>query len=182
MLTELQKRKLTLAFHHNDLDHDGYLARNDYEEYAKRICKALGFAPGSPEHDAIFAQTVAAWDTDVLRTFDRDGDKRVSLEEHLAAYDVSLNDPALHNRLMTEYASSVLKLWDRDGDGKLSSADYATLLGCYGVPAKMASGAFEHLDRDGDGYLSTGECLKGVEEFFLSDDPDAPGNWLIGPY
>lgn len=182
MLTELQKRKLTVLFHHHDMDNDGYLARDDYAEYARRVCEALGFAPGSAEYDAVHTQTLAAWDTDVLRAFDRDGDNRVSLEEHLEAYDVSINDPVLHNQLLTEYANSLLKLWDRDGDGRLSSADYMALLGCYGVPEEAAREAFEHLDSDGDGYLSTEECLQAIEEFHFSDDPDAPGNWLLGPY
>jgi len=182
MLTELQKRKLTVLFHHHDMDNDGYLARDDYEEYARRLCEALDLAPGSPEYDAVHTQTLAAWDTDVLKAFDKDGDNRVSLEEHLASYDVSINDPVLHNQLQTEYANSLLKLWDRDGDGRLSGAEYAALLGCYGVPEEAAREAFGHLDRDGDGYLSTEECLEAIEEFYLSDDPDAPGNWMVGPY
>jgi Ca2+-binding EF-hand superfamily protein len=182
MLTELQKRKLTALFYHHDMDKDGYLARDDYEEYARRMCDALGFAPGSPEHDAVYTQTLAAWDTNVLSAFDKDGDNRVSLEEHLAAYDVSINDPVLHKQLQSEYANSLLQMWDRDGDARLSAAEYVALLGCYGIPEDVAQGAFEHLDQNGDGYLSTEECRKAVEEFFLSNDPEAPGNWLIGPY
>ena len=182
MLTELQKRKLTVLFHHHDMDNDGYLTRDDFEEYARRVCEELELVPGSADYDTVYTQTLAAWDTDMLSAFYRDDDNRVSLEEHLAAYDISINDPALHKRLQTEFANSLVKLWDRDGDGRLSSAEYAALLGCYGVPEEAAREAFAHLDWDGDGYLSTEECLKAVEEFFLSDDPDAPGNWLLGPY
>ena len=36
-------------------------------------------------------------------------------------------------------------------------------------------------DRDGDGYLVREELLQNVEEFYGSDDPGAPGNWLVGP-
>jgi Ca2+-binding EF-hand superfamily protein len=182
MLTDLQKRKLTVLFHLQDMNHDGYLARDDYEEYAQRLCAGLGLAPGSPEHDAMVAQTLAAWDNAVLSAFDRDGDNRISLQEHLASYDVSLNDPVMHKQLVTQYATSVLKLWDRDGDGKLSGAEWVAVLGCYGVPDKTGRVSFEHLDRDRDGHLSTEEILKAVEEFYLSDDPDAPGNWLIGQF
>jgi hypothetical protein len=32
-----------------------------------------------------------------------------------------------------------------------------------------------------DEYLSFAELETGLEEFFMSDDPDAPGNWLLGP-
>lgn len=182
MLTELQRRKLTVLFHHHDMDNDGYLGRADYEEYARRVCEALDFQPGSPEYDAVYTQTLAAWDTEVLQAFDKDGDNRVSLEEHLAAYDVSINDPVLRQRLQQDYADSLLKMWDRDGDGRLSDAEYVALSGCFGVPEEAAREAFDHLDREADGYISAEEFLKAVEEFYLSDDPDAPGNWLIGPY
>ena len=76
----------------------------------------------------------------------------------------------------------MLELWDRDGDGKLSADEYVKLEWCYGVTEEAAREAFRHLDRDGDGYLTLEEGMKAIEEFYLSDDPDAPGNWLFGPY
>ena len=56
------------------------------------------------------------------------------------------------------------------------------LLWCYGGLDQDARNAFRYLDRDGDGYLDVAEIVKAVEEFYLSDDPDAPGNWLLGSY
>jgi uncharacterized protein (DUF2141 family) len=72
-------------------------------------------------------------------------------------------------------------LTDRDGDGKISRAEFAANLQAYGVAAPAAAEAFSHLDRDGDGFIDTDELLQNVEEFFYGDDPNAPGNWLVGP-
>jgi hypothetical protein len=75
-----------------------------------------------------------------------------------------------------------MALWDRDHDGRLSIVEYVALNGCYGISEEAAHEAFRHLDPAGTGLLNTEEVTKRVREFFLSDDPEAPGNWIIGPY
>ena len=37
-------------------------------------------------------------------------------------------------------------------------------------------------DRDSDGAISHEEFRTAICEFYLSDDENAPGNWLIGPF
>ena len=76
----------------------------------------------------------------------------------------------------------MLGLWDQNGDGKLSVQEYAKLGWCYGITEEAMREAFQHLDRNGDGYLTIEELTKAVDEFYRSDDPDAPGNWTFGPY
>jgi len=170
MLTDLQKRKLTAQFRLNDLAQSGYMERADFEQFAARICESLGFVPGSPEYNQVHAQTLASWDTEQLKAFDADGDGRVSLAEHLAAYDVTLQDAALFQRLTVQYSQFVFGLWDQDRDGRLSTDEYAKVLWCYGGTRDQAAEAFRRLDRG------------PIKEFYLSDDPEAPGNWLLGSY
>jgi juvenile hormone diol kinase len=181
VLTELQKRKLTVLFHHHDMDNDGFLSKADYEQFVKRVCEIQNYPAGSPQYEAMYAQNMAVWEH-VRQVADKDKDNRVSLEEFLESYDVTLNDEKLYNQLVIQYGESTLALWDRDGDGRLSGVDWVALLGCYGIGEEAAREAFRHLDRDGSGYLTTEELMKNAKEFFLSDDPDAPGNWSIGPY
>jgi Ca2+-binding EF-hand superfamily protein len=181
MLSEFQKRKLTVMFHHHDMDDDGFLGKADYEQFAKRFGEIQDYPPGSPQYEAFYAQNMAAWEH-VRQVADKDGDDRVSLEEFLESYDVTLSDEKLYDQLLTQYAQSMLALWDRDGDGRLSGVEFVALGGCYGVGEGAAREAFRHLDRDGNGYITTEEFMKNVKEFYLSDDPDAPGNWLVGPY
>jgi len=181
MLTELQKRKLTVLFHHHDMDNDGFLSKADFEQWVKRFGEIQDYPPGSPQYEAFYAQTMAAWEH-VRQVGDKDGDDRVSLEEHLESYDVTLSDEKLYDQLLTQYAKSTLASWDRDGDGRLSGVEFVALSGCYGIGEEAAREAFRHLDRDGSGYISTEEFMKDVKEFYLSDDPDAPGNWMVGPY
>ena len=180
MLTEFQKRKLTVVFHHQDMDNDGFLGKADYEQFVKRVGEIQNYPPGSPQYEALYAQNMAVWEQ-VRQVADKDGDDRVSLEEFLESYDVTLGDEKLYDQLVTQYAQSLLALWDRDGDGRLSGVEYVALCGAWGVGEGAAREAFRHLDRDGNGYLSTEELMQNFKEFY-GDDPDAPGNWIVGPY
>ena len=124
---------------------------------------------------------MASWESDV-GAFDKDNDGRISLEERLAAYEVTLNDPNSYDQLATQYAHLILGMWDRDGDGRLSADEYIKLLWCYGIEEDDAREAIKHVDRDGDGYLTKEDIIQALDEFYFSDDPDAPGNWMFGPY
>jgi juvenile hormone diol kinase len=180
MLSEFQKRKLAVVFHHHDMNHDGFLEKADYEEFVKRFGQAQDYSPDTPEYKAAYEQTMAAWDH-IQKVADTDKDDRVSLEEFLESYDVTLGDEDLFEQFVIGYAQSVLASWDRDGDGRLSGVEYVTLVGCYGIAEKPAREAFRHLDRDANGYLSIEEMMQNAREFY-GDDPDAPGNWMVGPY
>jgi hypothetical protein len=49
------------------------------------------------------------------------------------------------------------------------------------IDEEHAEVGFEKLDVDGSGYLSKGEVKDAVSQFYFSSDPDARGNWLMGP-
>lgn len=178
MLSELQKRKLTMLFRCHDRDGDGFLTRADYEGFAKRMCELWKYPPGSQEYETAYAQNVAVWDY-VQEVADTNKDGKLSLDEHLAAYDNTLSDDRLFNRMVVEYGTSLMQMGDLDRDGKLSGAEFARFMGCYGVEHDAAQRAFRHLDADGSGYLSIGELIARGREFY-GDDPAAPGNWLLG--
>jgi Ca2+-binding EF-hand superfamily protein len=180
MLSEFQKRKLTALFNHHDTNGDGFLGKDDYEQFVEKMGQVQNFAPDSPEYKAAYSQTMAAWEH-TRKVADKDQDGRVSLEEFLASYDVTLSDEKLFDQLVIGYAHTIFGSWDRDGDERLSGVEYVALGECYGIAEKATQQAFQHLDRDGNGYLSVEELVQSVREFF-GDDPDAPGNWMMGPY
>jgi hypothetical protein len=43
-----------------------------------------------------------------------------------------------------------------------------------------AKEAFQRLDLDGDGYISAEEMRSIIAQYILSNDSNAPGNWLFG--
>ena len=52
----------------------------------------------------------------------------------------------------------------------------------YGLYMSVAKKAFDMLDLNSDKQISGGELVKAFEDFFLSEDENAPGNWIFGDW
>lgn len=180
MLSELRTRKFTTLFACFDSNKNGVLEKSDYEQFAQNLSQAYNLAPGTTTYTAMYAETMALWDF-VHNVADQDGDHRITPVEFIAAYGALTNDDATFQQLLMSYAAYVIRTGDQDGDGRLDEDEYATILWCYGIADADARTAFRHLVTDGSGYLTTAAMEQVFAEFFRSDDPDAPGNWMIGP-
>jgi Ca2+-binding EF-hand superfamily protein len=71
---------------------------------------------------------------------------------------------------------------DANGDGRISRAEYQQLIETWtGQPADTGE-VFGLLDADGDGYLSLAEFVALWTEFWVGDNPNAPGTWAFGRF
>lgn len=70
---------------------------------------------------------------------------------------------------------------DRDGNGSLSEEEYLRMYTTFGLAPDTCAEAFKRLDRNGNGQISLDEFNQALDEFYLGGDPNAPGNWLLGP-
>ena len=181
MLTELQQRKLTRLFHVYDGNRDGVLERGDYERIATGIADFLEIPLNSAERDSHVAIYMAGWDG-LQQLADLDHDNQVTLDEWLAANDSLLQQPEMFEALAVANTESTMNWEDKDRDGRIARAEYLGVAQSYVMTQEEAEEAFQHLDRDGDGYIDKAEMLQNMREFFMSDDPDAPGNWLVGRF
>lgn len=181
MLTALQTRKLTRAFSLFDVDRNGFMERSDCELVVGATTQAMGYALGSPEYEAYHTEYMAGWD-DLLQLGDSDHDQRLSLTEFCDAYGKMMAAPARFNAVILSTVKTIISLWDSNKDGKVSQSEYNAYLIAFHATEAEADAAFGRLDRNGDGYLTVDELIQSAEEFFLSDDPEASGNWLVGPY
>jgi juvenile hormone diol kinase len=181
MLTDLQKKKLPNLFAVHDLDRDGVLRRGDFEEYATRVASVRGWKPGSPQHEELTTRFMTFWDG--FESFaDASGDLRVTLEEWFAYWDQILSTPGMYEGVAKPIGDFIFDLFDRDGDGRVTADEYAFIYRFGGLDPSQAAAAFARLDLDHDGLLSVDEIMTLLGQYFRSDDPDDPGNWLFGPF
>lgn len=180
MLSNLRTRKFTALFACFDSDKNGVLEQRDYEQFARNLSQAYNLAPGTAAYAAMHAETMALWDF-VHQVADQDGDHRITPAEFIAAYGALTDDDTTFHQLLMSYAEYVIRTGDQDGDGNLDETEYATILCCYGIAAADARTAFRYLVTDGSGYLTNRAMEQIFAEFFRSDDPASPGNWMIGP-
>jgi hypothetical protein len=83
---------------------------------------------------------------------------------------------------LTRSFEDVFDALDMDHDGGVALEDYRYYYACSGQRLSDAGGNFAKLDLNGDGRISREEFTRLCTDFFLGDDPQAPGNWLFGPY
>ncbi len=181
MVSELRTRKYTALFACFDFDKNGVLEKGDYEQFSRNLAEAYKLAPGTTEHALMHAETMSLWDF-IESVADKDGDNAVQVDEFIAAYDQMTSRDDTFAQLLGGYASFVIRMGDRDRDGMLDEDEYATILWCYGITDADARAAFRHIVPDGGTHLSNEAMERVFAEFFRSDEPYAPGNWMIGPF
>lgn len=181
MLSELLQKKLTTHFQARDLDGDGYVEQQDWEQCARNLADLRGWAPASADYQALVAKHLKVWET-FWEPADRDGDGKVSLPEYLELAETQRSKGVFATDLVVDLFGTIFDTIDRDGDGEISRAEYRAYFRAWGLSEERADQAFSHLDLNDDDRLSRSSFVQFSTNFYLSDESFAPGNWLFGPY
>ena len=181
MLTPFQRRKLTRYFNILDADGNGAFELADLNIIVARLAATRGIPEGSEMYEAIGAGIKLIWDYAREYGVSKDPNS-VSLEDWLAHEDYILSSEELKENYMRKITRDVFDLVDEDASGEISLVEYKKIMAAFGVPDGLPEWSFKFLDLNGDGVLSKDEFVTLVEQFHLSDDRDAPGNYLFGPY
>ncbi|MYT69163.1 MULTISPECIES: EF-hand domain-containing protein [unclassified Streptomyces] len=175
MASAFQERKLRGMFTAFDTDGDGYLREDDFRALVNRWLQLSAAAPGTDLGTRV--QTlVMGWWAALLEVGDANGDGTVDMDELLALVDKL---PAMVDSV-TATADTVFDAVDADGDGRISPEEHRRLVETWNGQPTDITGVFELLDLNGDGHLSREEFATLWRQFWISDDPAAPGNWLCG--
>lgn len=178
MLTDLQKQKFTRLFHVIDSDHNGLVEWADYERIAQNIAGARGYSPGSSEYEGLMGQYRFGWEQS--RPFAEGSG--LTLDRWIEYHDAILRMPGIYDALVRPSAGMIFDAFDLDGDQKVSLPEWREFFRAYSIDPDEADRCFDKYDLNGDGYVTRSELIDLVGQFYLSSDPDAPGNYLFGGY
>lgn len=112
-----------------------------------------------------------------------DGDGRISLGEYQRAFTtLVLEQPGAFDAAYAPFINTVMAMADHDGDGKLDRHEYRSwFVTAFGISELDSDVGFDKVDADGDGYVTQEEMLAAIRDYYFSDGPQLPGNWLLGP-
>lgn len=181
MLTAFQRRKLTRYFNVIDTDGNGYFEVEDLEHIARRLAESHDIPLGSEEHRGILESLGLIWDNGRQYGISKDPNK-ISLADWLAHEDYILSSEKLLENYMRKITADVFDLVDVDSNGFINVEEFSKIMLAFGVQEGIPEWSFHKLDAAGNGKISKEEFVTRVEEFHLSNDREAPGNYLFGPY
>jgi Ca2+-binding EF-hand superfamily protein len=163
-----------------DTTGDGLIREEDYLAAADRVISVLEMDPASADAQALKAGQQRLWST--IEQADGDGDHAVNEQEWVDLHYNLAMDTERFEAIVVERGHVIMRIFDRDNDGRISQDDWQLFFRTIGMSEENFGNAFQKLDRDSTGYLTIDEIAAAGREFFGSDDPDAPGNWLYGDY
>ena len=178
MMTEVREQKMRRFFNIYDAQQTGSIGKVNFEQPVQIGASMLGYAPGSAEYEEMHKWSMGFWHY-LKNHLQKSDDSQVQLDEFIKAMDALASDKKTLNEIIMGHASFTIKLWDRDGDGMMDEEEFVAAHTAYNTKESAAREAFSHLDRNGDKLLSYSEIIQAVEEYFVSDDPNAIGNWFI---
>jgi benzoyl-CoA 2,3-dioxygenase component B len=173
-------RKIDVCYTHGDQNGDGTLEPADALALAARIVAFIGEPFGTAKAQNVFKAFETFW-AHMSAKMDENKDGKVSPDEwRKGMRGAFVADPNGFNAGFKPLAESVFALCDKDGNGQVSEKEFMAFQHAFGSSEANAKLAFQKLDRDRSGHLSVDELLKAWQEYYTSEDPNAPGNWLFG--
>jgi Ca2+-binding EF-hand superfamily protein len=183
MLTELQKRKLMRMFDAFDYDKDGFLEQEDFAGTAVNLANAFDMEVDSSAYAQLQQTLLGNWQQ--IQQFAGAGRDQVDPESWFNYYDSLFSSQETTSAYLNAYIDGFYALWDlidpaAKGQGTTLQR-FKSMYRAYNLDETVGEAAFRRMDTNGNGVLDRDEMYDRTMEFYGSD-PDAPGNWMFGPY
>jgi len=176
--SDFQVRKLHRWFASFDTDRDGVIDVLDFTGMAQVYCEAYDVPPRSDAWRRMHHHALIVWRALEQRTGAAQPAK-LTRGEWVAWLGTSeYTDFIL--RAAIPFSQMAFSLADGDGDGRCNVYELMAAQRRSGMNEDEIHRAFDRLDQDGDGYVTEDDFEQAHREFYFSDDPSAPGNYLAG--
>lgn len=180
MASDFRRRKYVAFFDHLDINRDGIIDRSDWDRYAQVIREEKGWSADEPQLEALIESTGAWWES-MRKAFGVTDDQGLTLN-HFVGFCNQIADELRAGGAPPQWAVDMClqahQVLDITGSGTVDADEYALWLRAIGSKADPAE-VFGKLDLNGDGVVSRDEMMTLFGQFFVSEDPDDPGNYLM---
>ncbi|XP_037819641.1 calexcitin-1 [Lucilia sericata] len=178
-ISDFRKKKLLFLFNvFFDVNQSGEIDIKDFELAIERVCTLRGWAKDTPKNKQTHAVMLEIWEG--LRSkADKDNDGQVSVEEWCNMWDAYAKDPSTVMDWQNKYMNFMFDLEDASTDGSIDVSEFALVCSSYGLEKKECEEAFAKMAQ-GNEEVTREQFAALWEEYFSSEDPSAPGNYIFG--
>lgn len=177
---DLYTRKMVHVFEMLDVTKDGYVAESDIVKLATGISQIMPGLP-NPRKSLDFKNAMLGWWRSLLPVMNMPPDEMAGLEEFCGAMVQVILEQGRYEEVFQPVAVTWFRLYDTDDSDSLSLEEFHVLSKALEISPADTEAGFRKFDVNGDGELSEEEFLEVARQFYASEDPDVPGNWLYGP-
>lgn len=171
------EQKFTLLFTWFDRTDDGYLTREDFQQIGEVFAAV---APDDSNKRALREAFMVWWDV-LGEAGAPDAQGRVGRRQFVTTMRSHVaSDAKTLERLVMPIIDALMRALDTDKSGMLTADEFVRMYEALGIDPATSGAAFQRLDRNGSGTITHDEFRTAIEEFYLSTDTQAPGNWLLG--
>jgi Ca2+-binding EF-hand superfamily protein len=180
MSNAVKDRKFNALFNWFDQGKDGYLTHDDFQRMAELFAGLT--REEDPTNAIAMRDAFERWWGLLINSGNIDADGRLTRDEFIEFMKSTVTSPENFESVVMAIADALMSELDTNKDGVLASQEYVQMYTALGIHPEHSGDAFRRLDRNSDGAISHEEFRAALREFYLSDDENAPGNWLIGPF
>jgi Ca2+-binding EF-hand superfamily protein len=181
-LGDLQRQKAAHYFNLIDADGNDLIEPADFQRRADRLAEAMEVT-SEAERDRLRRRVMLWWEH-LSSLADANDDGRITRHEWEMYWErfkiaVSMGSNRRSIERLERVARHTFRAIDRTDSGRVTEGEFSDWLAAWDVDRH--ANVFRRLDRDDKGFLTEEDLTEATKEFYLSNDPDAPGNVLYGP-
>lgn len=179
-ISDFRKKKLMYVFKvFIDVNGSGTIDKKDFDLAIEKICKMRGWQDGNPKIAATREILLKVWEGLKTRA-DQDHDGQVSQDEWCTMWDEFARQPESALEWQNSYMNFMFDLEDESGDGCIDEDEFTAVCMSYGIGPDEAKIAFSKFSQNGTIEVTRNVFANYWQEFFASEDPNAPGNFIFG--
>ena len=182
MLSEIQQKKINHLFNVLDINKNGSLQLDDFVQVSEDIIEHLNVDRNSRAGQLILIRANRLFVQLLIDT--GQPELSISLWDWMKFFEkeVSAEKSGSLDSYIFRTTFHLFALFDLNDDNQISMEEYSNMWSIYRIPKESCDKSFRLLDHNNDLVISAEEMISGLNDFFTSSDPGAPGNFIFGEW
>nr|KAF7429272.1 hypothetical protein H0235_005670 [Vespula pensylvanica] len=159
------------------VNQSGAIDKKDFDLAVQRICSSRHWSSDNPKTQQTKDTLLKIWE-ELQQRADSDQDGQISRDEWYSMWEDYAKDPASAHDWQQTYMKFMFDLEDSSGDGSIDENEFSNVCHSHGVQEAEARDAFKKMGVGNE--VTRDKFFELWKQYFTSDDPNAPGNFIFG--